>query len=77
MQDLIVLSVLLLLVGGASAYIIRAKKKGVKCIGCPAGGACPGCCGAKKEIPSSGGLQKTAEPAQEEDLRSVDKSVQI
>lgn len=33
-----------LLLGGAVLYIIRAKKKGVKCIGCPAGATCSGHC---------------------------------
>ena len=41
MADLIVGIILLLLIGGAVAYIIREKKKGTKCIGCPAGGSCP------------------------------------
>ena len=30
---------------GAVAYLIRAKKRGVKCVGCPSGGTCPGCGG--------------------------------
>jgi hypothetical protein len=33
-----------LILGGAVLYIIRAKKKGVKCIGCPAGATCSGKC---------------------------------
>lgn len=41
MTDIIVLLILLLLVGGAIAYIVHAKQSGVKCIGCPAGGSCP------------------------------------
>lgn len=45
MTDLIVIAVVLLIVGGAVAYIIRAKKRGVKCIGCPEGKACSGRCG--------------------------------
>ncbi|MBE6672635.1 MAG: FeoB-associated Cys-rich membrane protein [Ruminococcaceae bacterium] len=27
--------------GGAIAYVIRAKKKGAKCIGCPHSSSCP------------------------------------
>lgn len=42
MADIIVIIILILLIGGAATYIIRAKKNGVKCIGCPAGGNCPG-----------------------------------
>lgn len=40
--DIIVIIILVILVGGASAYIVRAKRNGTKCIGCPAGGSCPG-----------------------------------
>lgn len=42
MADIIAVLVLLVLIGCASAYIVKAKKSGVKCIGCPAGGQCPG-----------------------------------
>ena len=41
MTDLIVILILLILIGAAVSYIIKAKKSGVKCIGCPAGGSCP------------------------------------
>lgn len=44
MTDVIVLVVVLLIVSGAIAYIIKAKKKGVTCIGCPSGGKCSGNC---------------------------------
>ena len=33
-----------LIVGGAIAYIIKAKKSGKKCIGCPHGDKCKGSC---------------------------------
>ena len=42
MTELIVLIILAALVGGAVSYIVKAKKNGAKCIGCPAGGSCPG-----------------------------------
>lgn len=42
MADVIAVLVLAVLIGSAAAYIIKAKKSGVKCIGCPAGGSCPG-----------------------------------
>ncbi|GAA6492690.1 hypothetical protein K280104A7_22540 [Candidatus Bariatricus faecipullorum] len=42
MADVIVLIILALILGGAITYIVKAKKRGVKCIGCPAGGNCPG-----------------------------------
>ena len=40
MENLIVAAVLLLLIGAAIAYIVKEKKRGVRCIGCPAGGVC-------------------------------------
>ncbi len=40
--DLIVLALILAILGGCVAFLIRSKKKGAKCIGCP-----DGCCGAK------------------------------
>lgn len=42
MADIIVIIILVLLIGSAVAYMVKAKKNGVKCIGCPAGGSCPG-----------------------------------
>ena len=42
--DYIILAVILLIVGSVLWYIRRAKKKGVKCIGCPSGGNCGGGC---------------------------------
>ena len=42
MADLIIAVVLLMIIGGAVAYIVKAKKNGAKCIGCPAGGNCSG-----------------------------------
>ncbi len=42
MIDLFLIALLLAVLAGAGWYIYRAKKKGSKCIGCPAGG-CVGC----------------------------------
>ncbi len=61
MADLIVIAVLVLILGAAITYIMKAKKRGVKCIGCPAGAECArkcnggaGCaCGASEECDSS------------------------
>lgn len=40
----IVATVLLCLaVGGAVFYIVRSKRSGKKCIGCPYADKCPGC----------------------------------
>lgn len=40
MENIIIVAVLLLIVGGAALYIYKAKKKGQKCIGCPDSGSC-------------------------------------
>ena len=42
--DIIAVALTVLIVGGAIAYIIKAKKSGKKCIGCPYATQC----GAKK-----------------------------
>lgn len=41
MTNFIVVVVILLIVGAAVAYIVKEKKKGVQCIGCPASATCP------------------------------------
>lgn len=40
MIDMIVIALVVLVVGGASFYIYKAKKKGQKCIGCPHSKTC-------------------------------------
>ncbi|MBQ8604795.1 MAG: FeoB-associated Cys-rich membrane protein [Oscillospiraceae bacterium] len=40
MQNFILIAVLALILGAAITYIIKAKKAGVKCIGCSAAGCC-------------------------------------
>ncbi|MGM9643508.1 MAG: FeoB-associated Cys-rich membrane protein [Eubacteriales bacterium] len=45
MENFIVACVLLLIIGAAIFYIVREKKKGAKCIGCPHGKHCTGNCG--------------------------------
>ena len=49
MTDLIAAFILILITGGAVFYIIKAKRKGTKCIGCPAGGKCPGSCSTSRK----------------------------
>lgn len=44
MSDLIVAIVILLMIGAAMIYIVKEKKKGTACIGCPHAGTC----GSKK-----------------------------
>ena len=38
--DIIAIVVIALIIGGAVAYIIKAKKSGKKCIGCPDSDSC-------------------------------------
>ena len=45
MIDWIIVAVILTILGGAIFYICRAKKKGVKCVGCPDSSTCSGNCG--------------------------------
>ena len=40
MENIIAVLVLAVLIGGAAAYLVRANRSGVKCVGCPAGGNC-------------------------------------
>lgn len=47
--DVIVVIILVLIIGSAVAYLVRAKRNGVKCVGCPAGGSCPGSQKVKKK----------------------------
>ncbi|MBQ7778052.1 MAG: FeoB-associated Cys-rich membrane protein [Oscillibacter sp.] len=42
MVDLIIIAVLAVVIAASAGYVYKAKKRGVKCIGCPAGG-CGGC----------------------------------
>lgn len=49
--DIIIILVIAAIVAAAIRYIVRAKKKGVKCIGCPAGD----CCSRKKADHSGAG----------------------
>ena len=40
MADFIVIGILIITIGAAVTYIVKEKKKGTKCIGCPSGGSC-------------------------------------
>ena len=44
MENFIIIAIVVLIVAFAVAYIVKAKKKGVKCIGCPEGSKCTGKC---------------------------------
>ena len=59
LADLIVIGVIILILGLVITYIIRAKKSGVKCIGCPMSKNCSSnkagkdkcCCNRDNECP--------------------------
>lgn len=40
MENILIIAVVVLVIGCATAYIVRAKKKGVKCVGCPYAETC-------------------------------------
>ena len=44
MANVIVVFIVVLILGASITYIVKAKKAGVKCIGCPASGSCSGNC---------------------------------
>ena len=44
LTDIIVIAVIGVVVGLAVAYVVKAKRSGNKCIGCPHSGKCTGCC---------------------------------
>ena len=50
MIDMILILLLVLIVAVASWYVVREKKKGKTCIGCP-GGGCGKCASQRKNKP--------------------------
>ncbi len=44
MIDLIIVAILVLIIGSIIFYLIRAKKRGETCIGCPYAKKCAGNC---------------------------------
>lgn len=43
-MDFIIALIVLIILGSAIGYIVHAKRKGVKCIGCSVGSSCSGHC---------------------------------
>ena len=43
--DYIVLGIIVIVLAAIIIYLVKQKKKGVKCIGCPYGGKCSSCNG--------------------------------
>ena len=40
MVDIIVGGIIVILIGGAIWYVVKEKKNGARCIGCPSSGKC-------------------------------------
>ncbi len=40
MDSIAVIAIVVAIVALAVGYIVKAKKRGVKCVGCPSGGSC-------------------------------------
>lgn len=51
--EIIAIIIIVLIIGGASFYIYKAKKNGKKCIGCPDSGSCYQCSGCHKNDSST------------------------
>jgi hypothetical protein len=50
MANIIVLGILILIFAAAIYYIVKAKRSGVKCIGCPHGGSSKGQCSCNQDV---------------------------
>lgn len=44
MANIIVILIVAGIVALAGGYIHKSKKRGIKCVGCPNGATCGGCC---------------------------------
>lgn len=40
MENILVIAIIILIIGLATAYIVKSKKKGIKCVGCPYAETC-------------------------------------
>ncbi len=65
MADFIIIMILVILIGAAVAYIIKAKKSGAQCMGCPAAGKCAGKKGVHKQCDCSRHVKKNSDFEQE------------
>ena len=63
-SDIIAIAVTFLIIGGALFYIIKAKKSGKKCIGCPDSASCENgkCTGACSSCSCGCGSRDKEEP---------------
>lgn len=49
MKDIIIIIAIAIVIGAALFYIIRAKRRGEKCVGCPHSKVCSGKCASAKQ----------------------------
>ena len=47
MENYIIIAIILLILGGIIFYLVRSKKRGDKCVGCPYAKQCGGKCEKK------------------------------
>ena len=48
MENYIIIALIVLILGGIIFYLVRSKKRGDKCVGCPYAKQCGGKCNTKK-----------------------------
>ncbi len=58
MENVIVILILAAIAGAAVLYIVRAKRRGEKCIGCSCSRQCGGQCGCGSGKPDKGQSRK-------------------
>ena len=68
MLDFLLVALIAILLGAAVKYIIRAKKSGVKCIGCSCAGSCRS---HHTSCTCSGGCTGCSECTQKQDRSSL------
>ena len=56
--DYLAIAAIIVIVGAAVFYIVRAKKRGDKCIGCPYAKQCGGKCGGSVQAKADDGNNK-------------------
>lgn len=44
MTDIIITAIIVIILAGAAGYVIKAKKSGSKCVGCPSAKTCGKTC---------------------------------
>ena len=57
-ESILAIVLIALVVGGALTYVVLAKKRGQKCIGCPYAKSCGGSCHSYAEHHSDGDAEK-------------------